>query len=219
MPKNYPDRSFEDSLFNQGYKWIIGIDEVGRGCLAGNVGIGVATMKEETPAWPTDLRDSKLVAEKKRVALRDEVASWIPHYSVTFSTADEILKYGINPAQAKAGERAIKDVVASIEAEDKVKLTISDAIIILDGSYNWLKDSNLAFKVIMKTKADRDCVVVAAASILAKVERDTYMASLDETYPGYNFGGHKGYGSAEHYDKIRELGLIPGIHRDSWIKL
>ena len=219
MPKNYPDRSFEDSLFSNGYEWVIGVDEVGRGCISGPVGIGVTAMKQDTPAWPEGLRDSKLVPEKRRAPLRDAVVLWVHYYNVAFSTADEILKDGINPAQASAGERALKNIVERIEVQEKITLTPENAIIILDGSSNWLAKSRIPFKIIMKTKADRDCVIVAAASILAKVERDEYMIKLDTIYPGYGFAGHKGYGSAEHYASIRRLGMIKGIHRESWIKL
>ena len=219
MATNYPDRSFEDSLFVKGYKWVIGVDEVGRGCIAGSVGIGVAAMKTDAPAWPEGLRDSKLISEKKRTPLRDEVANWLPFHDVEFSTATEILTLGINPAQSKAGHQAIRKVIKRIEVAEHILLTPENTIIILDGSSNWLKQPDFTFKIIMKTKADRDCVVVAAASILAKVARDESMIKLDEQYPGYGFAGHKGYGSGAHYDSIRQLGLIPGIHRDSWIKL
>lgn len=219
MPKNYPDRSFEDSLFAEGYTWVIGVDEVGRGCLAGDVGIGVTAMKADLGVWPAGLRDSKLVPEKKRQALSDEVEAWISYHEVAFSTADEIEEIGINPAQARAGARAVKNVIAKIQTEEDVKLDNTNTVIILDGSSNWLVKSISPYRVIMKTKADRDCVIVAAASILAKVARDNKMIALDVQYPGYGFAGHKGYGSAQHYASIKTLGMINGIHRKSWIKL
>lgn len=219
MPKNYPDRSFEDSLFAKGYTWILGVDEVGRGCIASSVGIGVTAMQTDIEAWPAGLRDSKLVPEKKRQGLSDEVEVWLSYYCVAFSTADEIEEIGINPAQAKAGKEAIGNVVAQIESEENIILDKTNTILILDGSSNWLSKSNIPFNIIMKTKADRDCVIVAAASILAKVSRDNKMVALDAQYPGYGFAGHKGYGSSAHYDSIRSLGMIKGIHRESWIKL
>lgn len=219
MPPRLPDRSFEDSLFDKGYAWIIGVDEVGRGCLAYDVGIGAVAMSRTAGDWPKGLRDSKLVPEKSRQALRDEADAWLPINSVGFASADEIEEYGINPAQALAGERAIAKVIKGIEAESKdFKVDRNNTIIILDGSSNWLKQKIDFLDIIVKVKADQDCVVVSAASILAKVTRDNALIELDKKYPLYGFAKHKGYGSPLHYEAIAKHGIIPGIHRASWIK-
>lgn len=219
MPPRLPDRTFEDSLFQKGYTWIIGVDEVGRGCLAYDVGIGAVAMNQSTGQWPKGLRDSKLVPEKSRQALRDEADAWLPLNSVGFASANEIEEYGINPAQAIAGERAITKVIQAIEAQGSgFKVNKSNTIIILDGSSNWLKKKIDYLDIIVKVKADQDCVVVSAASILAKVARDNALIELDKKYPQYGFAKHKGYGSPLHYEAIAKHGIIPGIHRASWIK-
>lgn len=219
MPTRLPDRTFEDSLFQKGYTWIIGVDEVGRGCLAYDVGIGAVAMNQGVGQWPKGLRDSKLVPEKSRQSLRDETDAWLPLNSVGFASANEIEKYGINPAQAIAGERAITKVIKAIEANDKgFQVNKSNTIIILDGSSNWLKKKIDYLDIIVKVKADQDCVVVSAASILAKVARDNALIELDKKYPLYGFAKHKGYGSPLHYEAIAKHGIIPDIHRASWIK-
>jgi len=219
MPPRLPDRTFEDSLFQKGYTWIIGVDEVGRGCLAYDVGIGAVAMNQSSGQWPKGLRDSKLVPEKSRQALRDEADAWLPLNSVGFASANEIEEYGINPAQAIAGERAITKVIQAIEAQGSgFKVNKSNTIIILDGSSNWLKKKIDYLDIIVKVKADQDCVVVSAASILAKVARDNALIELDKKYPQYGFAKHKGYGSPLHYEAIAKHGIIPGIHRASWIK-
>ena len=219
MPPRLPDRTFEDSLFQKGYTWIIGVDEVGRGCLAYDVGIGAVAMNQSAGPWPKGLRDSKLVPEKSRQALRDEADAWLPLNSVGFASANEIEEYGINPAQAIAGERAITKVIQAIEAQgSRFKVNKSNTIIILDGSSNWLKKKIDYLDIIVKVKADQDCVVVSAASILAKVARDNALIELDKKYPQYGFAKHKGYGSPLHYEAIAKHGIIPGIHRASWIK-
>jgi ribonuclease HII len=175
-------------------------------------------MHASSSAWPEGLKDSKLVSEKKRGSLACAVKLWSPAHSVGFASAGEIEKLGINPAQALAGSRAIEATIAQLRAKGHT-LEANNAIIILDGSVDWLSRAIKPFRVLTKVKADQSCVSVSGASILAKVARDTQMIALDAQYPMYGWASNKGYGAKSHYEAIRQYGMVKGIHRESWIKL
>ena len=219
MPSKLPTREYENELFALGYDYILGVDEVGRGCIAGNVTIGMVLVTPEMPPWPSNLKDSKLVPEKKRQALSDEAWEWIMFGAIGNASADEIESLGINVAQRLAGERAYEKILDMLE-QANIKLSVEKGIVLLDGSVDWLsKGMPAGLKVITKVKADQDCVGVSAASIIAKVARDNVMIELSKEHPEYAWNENKGYGSAGHYAAIKEHGMIQGIHRESWIKL
>ena len=198
----YPTLDFERSLFD-GCSAIIGIDEVGRGALAGPVGVGAFLLTPDLlDSKPESVRDSKLVAEAKRVAVADEVRAW-GSGSVGLAAVSVIEEKGINYALRHAALDALE------------KLEFEDAIVLLDGSHNWLGD--VGMRVVVKTKADRDCGSVAAASIVAKVERDAIMTELAKDFPQYGWDSNKGYSSPSHIAAIQSLGPSPH-HRASWLE-
>ena len=206
--KTYPTSDFERQLFAAGVKQLIAIDEVGRGAIAGPVAVGVTLTSPETfrAEWPAKLCDSKLMSEKQREETYPAVAEWVDQWAVGMSSAEEIDKIGISKALALAAERAI----------EQLRFDVTTTRILLDGSHNWLGNRSYGVLVAVRPKADRDCVSVAAASVLAKVTRDRLMVELSKEHPGYGFEGHKGYASATHIEAVRAL--RPSVqHRVTWL--
>lgn len=198
----YPTLDFERSLLDDSLA-IIGIDEVGRGALAGPVGVGAFLLTPDLlDSQPETVRDSKLIAETKRMEAADEVRAWGVS-AIGLSDVSVIEEKGINFALRHA----------ALQALDKLKF--EDAIVLLDGSHNWLGD--VGMRVVVKTKADRDCGSVAAASIVAKVERDAIMTELAKDFPEYGWDSNKGYSSPSHIAAIQSLGPSPH-HRTSWLE-
>jgi ribonuclease HII len=181
---------------------VIGIDEVGRGALAGPVASGAFFLTAELlGGMPKDLKDSKLVPEPKRAALAHEVANW-GEARVGLTGAEFVDQRGIMSALKAAVQQTLSEV------------RYSNPVILLDGSHNFLAD--LGIEVVLKTKADRDCGSVAAAAISAKVARDSLMIELAKIYPSYGFEENKGYASQKHIEAIQTLGPSPE-HRKSWL--
>ena len=211
-----PSLSFESSFFESGIRFVIGIDEVGRGSIAGPVAVGAALLDFQinTSGWPEKLQDSKLVSEKNREAMFTDVSEWVKGWAVGMASSDEIEAHGIVTALSLAGSRALEELLA--ESALRTEIASAGIQIILDGSHNWLGPKAMGIPVATKTKADRDCVSVAAASVLAKVTRDRLMIELEETYPGYALASNKGYASATHIAGLKENGISP-IHRTSWL--
>jgi ribonuclease HII len=210
VPVVLPTRLVEDHLFASGATAVIGSDEVGRGSVAGPVGVGMTLVRPGFIDPPAGVRDSKALSQKKREELAPAVLVWAPHSAVGFASADEIDSFGITVALRMAGMRALEQLAAQTD--------LTGAVILLDGSQNWLAGADLPCRVVMREKADRDCMSVAAASVLAKVERDNLMIALGDEHPAYGFAGHKGYGAKTHYEAIRAHGTIPGVHRVTWIR-
>lgn len=205
-----PTLDFERELFATGIPVLIGIDEVGRGALAGPVMVGVCALSPEADGFPEGLRDSKLVSEKKRLALLPDVQQWAPT-AVGEASAAEIDELGITACLGIAARRAL---IALHESG----VLVGSATILLDGSHNWLNPALAQpLPVITRVKADQDCAVVSAASIVAKVTRDLLMAELDALHPEYGWASNKGYGAALHMEAIKTLGITP-YHRASWVK-
>lgn len=208
--KTFPSLSFETELFTPGVEYLLGIDEVGRGAIAGPVAVGVSVItvsKLSTDApWPAELRDSKLLSEPARERIFEPVAEWVDAWAVGMASAAEIDENGIVWSLATAAARALNQLVGTFSPQT--------TIAILDGSHNWL--SAMPFEVRVRPKADRDCVSVAAASVLAKVTRDHLMIELDSEHPGFGFAGHKGYASGAHMDAVRQLGPS-AQHRVTWL--
>jgi ribonuclease HII len=192
------------------------MDEVGRGAIAGAVAVGVVAVLPDMPPAPAGLRDSKMLSEKKRDILAPQAAEWAAAYAVGSATATEIEQIGITKALALAGMRALASVYEQLVAKDLP----TDGYLILDGSHNWLGTMTPfpGLKVTTRVKADRDDMVVAAASVIAKVERDAVMIDLAKDHPYYGWESNKGYGAAIHYEGIASHGQVDGVHRSSWIK-
>lgn len=205
-----PTLQIETELFAQGYSVVIGIDEVGRGAIAGPVAVGVHAIAAGERSFPEGLRDSKLLSEKKREALAPLVAAW-GSGAVGYGTAAEIDESGITAMLGQAARRALLELHA-------VGIDVNGAAIILDGSHDWLSPVLQApLDVRTRVGADRGCASVAAASVRAKVARDALMREADERFPGYGWASNKGYGAKAHYDGIARLRLTE-LHRRSWIK-
>jgi ribonuclease HII len=210
-----PSLRFE-STFAVSKRFIIGIDEVGRGSIAGPVAVGVALidLRGIENSWPEKLRDSKLISEKIREEIFPEVSSWVHSWSVGMASVEEIEAKGIVESLALAGYRALTELLE--DSQLRASLATDGAQIILDGSHNWLGTKTMGFDVVAKTKADRDCVSVACASVLAKVTRDRLMLEIAKEYPLFSLASNKGYASAEHIAALKEHGPSP-IHRISWL--
>jgi len=189
----------ENELLDSGISPICGVDEAGRGPLAGPVCAAAVILPRgiEIPG----LNDSKKLTEKKREALYDVIISSALSYGIAFATVDEIEELNILGATYLAMNRAI------------AKLDTPPAIALIDGNRN----EKIEFPSRTLIGGDAKCASIAAASILAKVTRDRYMLEMAEKYPEYSFERHKGYGTKVHYAAIREYGMSP-IHRPSFLK-
>lgn len=185
---------------------ILGVDEVGRGPLAGPLVVGAVILPEDKPEWTAELRDSKKLTAKKREQLNEIILEKALATGFGWVSVKELDEIGISEALRKATRRAIKEI-------QKLKVPFSQ--IIIDGKVNFLKDTALEKYVSVMPKADDLIKEVSAASIIAKVARDHYMVDLAERYPQYGFESNVGYGTAKHIAAIREFGICPE-HRKSF---
>ncbi len=205
-----PTLEFEHAQFELGAMLVIGLDEVGRGAIAGPVAVGAQAVLTGTTEFPLGLRDSKLLSEKKRETIAPLVTEW-GHGAVGFAGADEIDAHGITAMLGESARRALLNLHAQGVAVDR-------ALILLDGAHDWLTPVLRApLNVVTMVGADRSCASVAAASVRAKVERDAVMRESHETYPHYSWVSNKGYGAAAHYAGIKTHGLTE-FHRKTWVK-
>jgi len=206
-----PTREREDQLFADGHRVIIAMDEVGRGALAGPVSVSAAVFVADLGEAPEGVKDSKLVSEKKRGPLAHEVAQWLPAVVVGESTLQEVDQVGITRALGRAGARALGQLSRWLDDAHR-------PVVLLDGHHNWLSTHlDYSIRVVTQVKADRDCLSVAASSLVAKVTRDRYMVEVDPQFPHYGFASNKGYGSTAHMAAIDQFGPCP-IHRMSWLR-
>lgn len=171
----------------------VGVDEVGRGCWAGPLVAGAVILGESIKG----LKDSKLLTKKQREKLDAEIRVSALAYGLGWVSAEEIDRVGLTEAVRLAMERAL----ACIELEYEQ--------IIIDGNYNFFPDNP---KCVALIDADNSVPAVSAASIIAKVARDRYMAEIARKYPGYGFEKHVGYGTTEHQLAIEANGLTE-LHR------
>ena len=207
-----PTLDVEVALLAAGATCVIGIDEVGRGALAGPVGVGVAVVSASAGAFPAGLRDSKMLSERRRELLAPLAAAWALHSAVGLASPLEVDRLGIIVALGLAGKRALGELFTA-------GVDITGAVVLLDGSDDWLnKALNTPLDVVTRVRADQDCASVAAASVIAKVHRDQLMVEADAVTPGYEWAGNKGYGSAAHMAAIARLGPTL-LHRKSWLKI
>ncbi len=209
-----PSLNFEASFAGAGVRHVIGMDEVGRGCIAGEVAVGAALIDIQKTTWPENLRDSKLLAEKAREEIFPLLVEYAIGYSVGTATVSEIEEHGIIKALGLAGSRSIQGL---LDQPTALAILKSEPVqLILDGNIDYLGTKSFGFPVATKVQADRDCVSVATASVLAKVTRDKLMLNLAKEYPGYGLDKNKGYASAQHRRALVELGPSE-IHRISWL--
>jgi ribonuclease HII len=205
-----PTLERERELLERGFEFIISLDEVGRGAIAGPVMVGAAVFDQTLGAAPEGIKDSKLVSEKKRPVIAEAIKEWLDTWAVGQASAQDVDRYGITHALGRAAVRAVADIAAVRD--------ISKAVVLLDGHHDWLSPVMAEpIAVVTQVKADRDCLSVAASSLLAKVTRDQIMIGADDEFPGYGFAGHKGYGAKTHFEAIEKLGPC-SLHRVTWLK-
>lgn len=197
-------KKYEENLYKDGYKLICGIDEAGRGPLAGPVAVGAVIMKHDSMLeW---VNDSKKVTERRREILYDKIIEDSIAWSVQLISEKEIDELNILEATKKGLNLAIKDIIEQINT--KPNIIIVDAL-------REIETLGIPYQSIIK--GDANCYSISCASILAKVTRDRVMKQWDEIYPQYGFAQHKGYGTAKHIQAIKEHGPCK-IHRKSFIK-
>jgi ribonuclease HII len=203
MARPIPTLEFERELFASGARIVAGMDEVGRGAIAGPVTIGVVAVDASVGPVPEGLADSKLMTIKRREAMVPVAKEWGLAWATGSATAEEIDKYGIMSALGLAGSRAL------------AALGVVPDVIILDGNNSFLMEEDNGPRVVTRIKGDQNCASVSAASVIAKVERDALMTQLHEQYPHYGWSGNKGYGAAVHTGAIKTHG-VTDLHRKSW---
>lgn len=197
-----PDLSFEQALWEQGLTWVAGIDEAGRGALAGPVAAGVVILPANQAglaACLNGVRDSKEMTPAQREYWAARLAEVALAWAVGFAGPGEIDALGIVPATRLAAGRAVQ------------ALGLAPQHLLLD----YLTLDDCALPQTSLVKGDARCLSIAAASICAKTARDARMRQLDEQYPGYGFAVHKGYGTLAHRQALAALGPCP-IHRRSF---
>ncbi len=191
--------TFENEIYDEGYKLVCGVDEAGRGPLAGPVYTAAVILPKGLEI--EGLNDSKKLTEKKREMLFEPICEKALAYSIACASVEEIEELNILQATFLAMNRAIEG------------LGIKPELALIDG--NRCAGININSRAVVK--GDSKCADIAAASVLAKVSRDRYMLQMAEKYPQYQFEKHKGYGTKLHYEMIREYGPSP-IHRMSFLR-
>lgn len=184
---------------------IIGVDEAGRGPLAGPVVAAAARIKKYSEELD-EINDSKKLTEKRREKLYDVIMENF-EVSVGVATVEEIDEINILNATFLAMRRALQGL------EEKIK-NYDEHLVLVDGNFKIREYNGKQSPVI---KGDGKSLSIAAASIIAKVTRDRMLRELDAEYPEYEFGKHKGYGTEKHREIIRTLGAINGVHRKSFL--
>ena len=198
-------KAHEDELRAKGYKHIAGIDEVGRGPLAGPVYAACVVLPQD---WDVPgINDSKKLSAKRREELSEIIKERAVAYGIGIADAAEIDEINILEATKEAMKRAIDDCNEVLTEKDEavIDMLLIDAVKL---------DAGIPCESIIK--GDEKSLSIAAASIVAKVARDNFMIEMEETYPGYDFASNKGYGSAKHIEALKKYGPTP-IHRRSFI--
>ncbi len=224
-PAARPDLRHERALLREGARVVVGMDEVGRGALAGPVSVGAVAVDLATRTCPRGVTDSKLLTPAARERLRPALGRWGVARAVGHASPEEIDVFGIIAALRLAGRRALAALGVPVD------------LVLLDGKHDWLTAPVTAFAqpslfddvtpeprvegeppvpvVRTRIKADRTCASVAAASVLAKCARDALMVDLARRHPEYGWDENKGYGSPGHVRTLQLLGPTPA-HRQSW---
>lgn len=189
----------ENEIYAEGFSLICGVDEAGRGPLAGPVYAAAVILPRDIVI--DGLNDSKKLTEKKREALFDVITERVLSCGIASASVEEIEELNILNATFLAMNRAIAKLDPTLE------------LALIDGN----RSTGIAMPSRCIVKGDSRCADIAAASILAKVSRDRYMLTLAEKYPQYHFEQHKGYGTKLHYEALREYGPSPE-HRPSFLR-
>ncbi len=195
-----PNFEFENLAIAKGFVNICGVDEAGRGPLAGPVCAAAVILPNGVVIEGLD--DSKKVSEKKREVLYNKIIDVSLSWSVAMATVEEIEQYNILNATFIAMRRAVD------------ALKIKADYVLIDGNRT---PPDLQIPCCAVIKGDSKSMSIAAASIIAKVTRDRLIVEYDKKFPGYGFAAHKGYGTRRHYEAIKELGICE-IHRKSFLK-
>ena len=194
-----PDFELEMQAAANGYKFVCGVDEAGRGPLAGPVCAAAVILDPNTEL--VGVNDSKKLSEKKREALFDIIVENATAYGIGFATETEIDEINILNATFLAMRRAVE------------AMGVKPDLVLVDGN----RKPNTGYEEMTLVKGDAKSISISAASILAKVSRDRYMKDLAERHPEYKFEQHKGYGTKLHYEMIEQYGILPD-HRRSFLK-
>ena len=233
--KFLPSYELESDLVSRGAQWIVGFDEVGRGCLAGPVMVGATlfSARQIGSDIPYGLRYSKLLTEKKRESLVKPTQQWTSGWSVGEASNREIDEWGITHCLGIAALRALKRLEIEYLASDSQSYStaqphqLSDFAAILDGPHDYISPALGTFgapeisvfpSIVTQVKGDQKCATVAGASVIAKVYRDHTMVKLAEENPQwdmYEWKKNKGYGSVAHREALKKYGATP-YHRISW---
>lgn len=190
---------FENQAHADGYKIVCGVDEAGRGPLAGPVYAAAVILPDGLEDM--GINDSKKMTEKKREALFDIIVENATAYGIGFATEKEIDEINILNATFLAMKRAVE------------AMGVKPDLVLVDGN----RKPGTGYEEITLVKGDAKSISISAASILAKVSRDRYMKELAERHPEYKFEQHKGYGTKLHYEMIEQYGILPD-HRRSFLK-
>ena len=199
-----PNLKFESDLWQSGLRRVAGLDEAGRGAMAGPVAVGAVILPDDNPHLSETLacsRDSKQMTPRQRELCAPIIEATAMAWSVAFASPEEIDQLGIVPATRLAGMRALEGLNHPLD------FLLTDFRLELPESET--PQTSLP-------KGDARCLSIAAASILAKTSRDALMRELDEQYPGYGLGQNKGYGTQAHRSAMRRLGYS-SVHRKSFI--
>ena len=203
MKRAKPNLKFETDLWDSGLRFIAGLDEAGRGALAGPVAVGAVILPNDKPLLSRTLsrvRDSKQLTPLQRDSIAPAIKEIALAWSVGFADAEEIDSQGIVRATRLAAVRALH------------QFSISPQYLLTDFR---LELPQLDISQTSIVKGDAHCLSIACASILAKTERDALMRELDERHPGYGLAKHKGYGTQAHRSALRRLGMS-SVHRRSF---
>ncbi len=193
-----PSLRSEKALWDEGFTYVAGMDEVGRGAWAGPLTVGAAVLPRDKRV--NGVRDSKMLTEKERERLFDRIAEWCVTWSVGHASHEECDALGMSAAQKLAARRCLDGLSVPV---DKV---------LLDGNWDFIGDG----RTIKLVKGDARCLSIAAASILAKVTRDRLMREEAPHFPGYDFERNKGYPCPWHKTQLRAMGPT-SIHRRTWV--
>lgn len=190
---------FENKAHEDGFSAVCGVDEAGRGPLAGPVYAAAVILPDGLE--DIGINDSKKLSEKKREALFDIICERAVAYGIGTASEKEIDEINILNAAFLAMKRAVEN------------MSVKPDLVLVDGN----RKPNTGYEEITVVKGDSKSISIAAASILAKVSRDRYMKKLSEEYPEYKFEQHKGYPTKLHYEMIKKYGVLP-VHRRSFLK-
>lgn len=206
------DLALERTLLDEGYRRVIAIDEVGRGALAGPVSVAAVVIDVDVIAVdpPAGIDDSKRLTAKRRREIREPIGAWVRGHHVGHTEAARIDEVGIMVALGEAASAAIDGLPATDENDAS-----TFSVVLLDGTFDFLTPVRPGFEVRTVVGGDGRCASIAAASILAKEERDELMRRWHQVHPQYGWDTNVGYAAASHRRAIAEFGACD-LHRRSW---